>query len=419
MGGPDAPEPRRRAHVKTGTASPLTHPDDALALVLERASPLEPQRVPLADAQGFVLAEDVFADRDYPPFDRAMMDGFGVRLADAGKRARIVGEVTPGTESSRALGDGEAVAIMTGAACPAGVEAVVPIEQVTVDGDHVQLPAEFKARQHIAGRGGERREGEQVLAATSRITPLALAALATVGAHRPLVRPGPRVAAIATGDELVAGEEAPGAACIRDSNRPMLAALLAALGVTDPLLDHAADRPDAVCAALQRASECEIVILTGGVSAGVHDYVYAAAQAEGWEVVFHKVSQKPGKPLLFATRGTRLLFGLPGNPLAVHLCTHRYVAPTVRRMTGAPVAATSHEGRSIESMQNKGPRTNFVLMRATRTDNVWSLAASPCRGSADVLGVVEANAFVRLDPGQTVQPGEPIAFEWLLGARPD
>ncbi|MDZ4859530.1 MAG: molybdopterin molybdotransferase MoeA [Candidatus Hydrogenedentes bacterium] len=396
----------------------MIDPDTALALVLEHAHPLAQIEVPLHESAGLILAASIHADNDYPPFDRTMMDGYAVRVADAGHTIPIRGEAAAGSSITVSLEPGTAIEIMTGAPCPAGTELVVAKEDVSVSGDAVSLPESIVYGQNITRRGTECAEGREVLRRGDVVTPIALASIATFGVHRVSVYPRPKVAIITTGDELVSSGEIPGPSQIRNSNGPMLAAMTAALGISPTLVAHAKDRPDELRAALQTADHADVVILTGAVSAGKYDGVPDALAIFGATPVFHKVMQRPGKPIYFATRGDQLIFGLPGNPLSCHLGYHRYVAPAIRaRMHGVPVPPRAH-GVLEDAYVMKGPRTVFQLGRAEDVDGTWRVRYFAGKGSADIYTGATANALLRFDPGQgMVQAGEAVDFEWLLLGR--
>ena len=400
-----------------GSTTAMLNPKEAMRLVLEHAAPLGVERVALSRASGRVLAQTVVADRDYPPFDRAMMDGYAVRLADAGKRVAVVGEATPGVAWSGRLTDGQAVSIMTGAPCPDGAELVVPVEQTVLEGDVVGLPDDLRPGRHIAYRGSDRPSGADLLGAGARITPLALAVMATVGVVRPLVRCRPKVALVATGNELLDAAARPGRYQIRDSNTPLLLGVLHRLGVSDTLCLRAVDRPEEIRARLAECESYEIVLLTGGVSAGRYDFIPEVVAGLGWRVVFHKLAQQPGKPLLFAERNGRLLFGLPGNPLAVHLCAQRYVAAAIRGMSGLPALPARGVGRLAAGCGNRGDRTLFLpaRVRPMAADGGSSVEPMATHGSADIFPASRANAMLELAPGQTICSGAGVQFEWLAG----
>ncbi len=300
-------------------------PDEALDLVIRTAAPLPPKAVHLDEALGLVLAEDIHADGDYPPFPRSMMDGFAVRLADAGKRVPVVGEVPAGSVWEGEVAAGQCVEILTGAPCPCGAEAVVPKEHVERHENFVVLPSPIRPGQNIAPQGSDCRRGQRVLAAGQIVTSMAIATIASFGRASVRATPRPTLALITTGAELAGPEQPLRPGQIRNSNGPMLRAMARDLGLSAPRAWHAADRLEATVQALQEAADADIVVLSGGVSVGTYDFVPQALARIGAETLFHGVKQKPGKPLLFARKGPRLFFGLPGNPLSCHFVFHRYV----------------------------------------------------------------------------------------------
>lgn len=398
----------------------MISPDEALEMVLREARPCLPRAVPLGEACGLRLAESVVADGPYPPFARALRDGYAVRASDAGKTVRIAGEVAAGEVAAASVAEGVCLEIMTGAACPAGTEAVVPNEQVSRDGDHVTLPLQISPDQHVALPGSECRAGQVVLEPGATVTPLAVAVLASLGRKEARVVPRPSLAVITTGGELVAPDEEPVLGQIRDSNGPMLVAMARDLGLSAPPHLHAADREEAILAALEQAAPCDVVVLTGGVSVGRYDLVPASLKAYGAELVFHRVSQRPGRPLLLARKGAQLLFGLPGNPLGVHFCFHRYVTAAVRQMEGKTAVADRRWGRLTAPIEHRGQRTYFVTARAERggpPGHQWRVHPLPGVTSADVFGSCGANCYAELPPGQDVVPaGALVSFAWIAGA---
>ena len=267
----------------------MVSPDEALALVLEQALPRPPQQIPVSEACGLQLAEDVRADRDYPPFPRAMMDGYAVRRADAGRTATIVAEAAAGATATVTVSEGRVVEIMTGAPCPPGAEAVVPQEAVFRHGDQVGLPANILPDQHMAPQGSECRAGAVVLQSGQTITPLGIAVLASCGIERVLAIPRPSLAVITTGEELVPPGQVPDAAQIRNSNGPMVLAMARQLGLQHLVQRHAVDDPDATRRALDEVADRDLVLFTGGVSAGTYDFVPQTVVGFGAEILFHQV----------------------------------------------------------------------------------------------------------------------------------
>ncbi|MCO5173210.1 MAG: molybdopterin-binding protein [Trueperaceae bacterium] len=402
-----------------GPAPRLVGVDEALELVLDTVAPLEVVELESAGALGLVLAETIVADGDYPPFPRAMMDGYAVRVEHAGRELPVAGEVAAGHVPAGPVPEDAVVAIMTGAPCPAGTDAVIPVEEVTHTSSGVRLPTSVGRGKNVAPRGSECRAGAVVASSGLVLTPLLVALLATVGRTRVLVRRVPTVAIVATGDELVPADLAPHGAQIRSSNAAMLRAMAEELGIREVSVSHVGDSRDELVAALERQGSPDIVLLSGGVSAGRYDLVPEAISAWGAQIVFRGVRQKPGKPLLFARRRAALVFGLPGNPLSAHMCFHRYVRPAIRKAMGLdPHQAVDH-GRLSRPWQGDAARTSFQLSKVESDEAGWSVTPLAGRGSADLFSAAAANALVRFAPGAVSSAGEDVAFEWLDGGRGD
>ncbi len=251
----------------------MINPEEALELVIRTAEPLPPIDIALDDALGLVLADDILADRDYPPFPRSMMDGFAVRLADAGKTIPIVGEVPAGSVWSGEITDGSCVEILTGAPSPLGAEAVVAKENVQRLENQVKLPAVISAGQNIAPQGSDCRQGQRALAAGQVVTSMAVGAMAAFGRTSVRVVPRPSLAIITTGEELVPAGQPLRPGQIRNSNGPMLAALVCELGLAPPRQLLVADRLDATLKALEECASADIIVVSGGVSVGMYDFV--------------------------------------------------------------------------------------------------------------------------------------------------
>jgi molybdenum cofactor synthesis domain-containing protein len=392
----------------------MISPDEALQLVLDATTQLPVERRSLLDSAGLTLAEPVVADRDQPPFNRAMMDGYAVPEGAAGQRLAVVEQVAAGHAAGARLTQRHCVEIMTGAPCPDGTVAVVPREQVKLDGNSVLLPTQIKPGQYIALRGSEHQVGKPVLREGDRIDALAVAVLASVGkASIRVVRP-PMVTVVTTGAELVPPGSTPGPSQIRDSNGPMLHAMARGVGIERPALEHATDQFDSIVEKLRQFAEADVLILTGGVSAGRFDLVPDAVRHEGGEFVFHKVRQKPGKPMLLARRGKQLIFGLPGNPLACHLCFHRYVGPAIRKMQGGDPNRRTLLGRLAEAVKPRSRRTQFVLGIAQHpVDARADPLVHPMSGksSADLFRAVAPNCYLEIPSGGAPIPaGESVRF---------
>ncbi|MCC6125726.1 MAG: molybdopterin molybdotransferase MoeA [Pirellulales bacterium] len=385
-------------------------PEAAFAKVLEVARPLPPRRVTVREALGLVLAEPISADRDYPPFPRAMMDGYAVRFADAGRTVPVAGEIAAGRQVDIELADGSCIEIMTGACCPPGTQAVVQKEHVRREGDAVALPAEIAPGQHIASAGSECRRGQEALPVGTIVSPLAAAVLASFGVEIVPAIPRPSLATITTGSELAAHGEQPTPVQIRDSNGPMLAALAAEMGIDASIAMTVPDRFEDILDALAAAAEKDLVLIAGGVSVGTYDYVPRALERFGAETIFHRVAQKPGKPLLLARKGGQLIFGLPGNPLGCHLGFHRYVAAAIRRMEGKPPAEV-YRGRLLQTIRPKTGRAHFVPAQASWSNDGWQLQPQPGVSSADVFHAAAANCYLHIPPGPVeITQGNDVEF---------
>ena len=354
---------------------------------------------------GFRLAQEVVADRDFPPFDRAQMDGFAVRSADTAEdpyELGVVGEVAAGARRDEPLGPGEAVAIMTGAPVPPGADAVVPVERSElIDGGRVRLSGgRVEPGKFVASRGSDRRRGEVLLRAGGRVGPAQAAVVAAVGAWRVKAYQIPPAAVLVTGDEVVPIHAAPGPTQIRNSNGAMLAALLRRMTSTAGG-DLLPDDPAAIRAAIERLMpQIDVLLLTGGMSMGRYDHVPRILRDLGCEFRISKVAMKPGKPFVFAVLPAgksgdgrpRYVFGLPGNPVSAFVCTLRLASRLIARLGGGPADefTRTRPGVLAEPLPANGPREFYQPCRFDGRTVVplrW-------RGSADVFTLADADALI-------------------------
>ncbi|GAB4297536.1 MAG: molybdopterin molybdotransferase MoeA [Myxococcota bacterium] len=392
--------------------------EEAQETVLEHTPPLPPTFVAIEESAELALAEDVCADRDYPPFNRAMMDGFAVRLSDRGKRVKIASEVAAGDSPSLAVSEGACAEIMTGAPCPSGTEAVVKKEDVKRDGNEVVLPQKIERNENISAKGADCKMGALVLRKGNIVSPLTIANLAAFGVKEVAVYPNPSLAIITTGGELVEKNGVVSELQIRNSNSPMLITAANLAGITRIETLHCADNLVALSEAIETASKNDIVVLTGGVSEGKYDLVPQALSKLGAELIFHKVKQKPGKPLLFAKKGRTLFFGLPGNPLASLFSFYKYVLLACRKMSSKPVEVAYFWGKLKSPARLTSDRTFFLLCRAEKSREGWLLEPMVNQGSADIFTPARANSFVTLPAGESSLPhGEPVMFEFFGSLR--
>lgn len=398
--------------------------DAALAAILAETMPLPATRVALADALGLVLAEDIVSDIDSPPFDKAVMDGFAVRSADvAGGTAEleVLEDVSAGRTPTRALGPGQAARIMTGAPLPAGADAVVRIEDTQVDGAFTRVRVRtlpVRPGQNTLLRGTSLRAGEVVVRAGRELRPQELGALAELGRHRVAVYPRPRVGVLATGDELVPIDQVPGPGQIRNSNETMLAAQIRRAGAEPVLLGIARDELTHLSECIGRGLGCDVLLLSGGVSAGTKDLVPAALAAAGVRQVFHKVDVKPGKPIWFGVLegvSRRYVFGLPGNPVSSLVCFELFARTAVRRLMGTdPALPQAVRARLAQEHLARGERPTYHPARLDWTEAGPVVQVVRWHGSADLRATVAANAMALFLPGERLYPaGEPVdVFAW-------
>lgn len=401
-------------------ATPLSL-QDARAQVLAAAVPLGAvERVPLGAAYGRHLAAAVHSDGEWPATDRAAMDGFALAAGAhgllAGSELPVVGESLAGAPFAGEVPAGAAIRIMTGAVVPPGVDTVVPVEASSgFGGARVTFPAAVAAGQNIRRRGSELVAGQRVLAAGHRIDAAAVGVLAVLGHQEVAVARRPRVAIVATGDEVVPIEQAPAPHQVRESNSWALAAQVTACGGEALRLGIAPDEPVALRALLQRGLDAADVLLTiGGVSKGTHDLVHGALAALGLRTVFHGIDLKPGKPTLFGTitRDTaaggapRWVFGLPGNPASTFTVFDLLVRPLLQRLGGGEAGEWG-----AAAMATNGWKANARLqasvgrlqLGADARVAVELVRASP---SGDPFALLHGDVYA-LIPGQ-VAPGAAV-----------
>lgn len=377
---------------------------DALS-VIAGLEPLGTETVPVADSAGRVLAREIRADCDWPPFETSAMDGYAVRLCDVPAPGASLAEralpVAAGDPPPPPIGPGEAVRVMTGAAIPGNTQAVIPIEQARREQGRVRFEAVPAPGAHL------RRRAESIEAGTTLVwrgrrlagSDVALAAMAGVDPV-PVFRP-PRIAIAVTGNELVSAGKTPGPGQLRDSNGPMLATLCRERGWPARLESRVADDAAGVDGLFARAGQTEDLLLTtGGVSAGDFDMLPSAAEKAGFEILFHGVSLRPGKPVAFGRRGAALWLGLPGNPVSTAVCFHLFAREAAGRLEGdSRPGAPRVTARLTRAMPGTGPRETY-------RDARWEIAdgqsrAEPLRsaGSHDIGAYAGANALIRVPAG--------------------
>jgi len=363
--------------------------DDARARMLAEISPLPVERVALRASIGRVLAEDVTAARDQPPFAASAMDGWALRSADAPGTLAIVGESAAGHGYEGEVGPGQAVRIFTGAAIPAGADTIVIQEDARREGDRVTVPA-APAGDSVRPRGGDFPAGTTLLTAGTRIDPWRLSLAASAGRAEIAVHARPRVAIVSTGEEIVEAPAAPGPYQIYDSGAPALAVMVEGWGGQAAKLKPVRDELEAVVEAL-RGAQADLIVTVGGASVGDHDLVRAAGEALGLSLKVASVKVRPGKPTFFGVLGDgRRMLGLPGNPASAFVCAELFLRPIVMKMQGGGENLPMTSAKLAEPMKANGPREHW--MRARLSVEAGELLVRPYRDQDSSLVTVFAAA---------------------------
>lgn len=383
---------------------------EAQATILESVAPLAPRLVALREARGLVLAQDVVAHEQVPPFANTGMDGYAVRAGDTPGTLRVVGELPAGRAPTTAVGPGEAIRIMTGAPMPDGADSVVMVERTRVDGDHVVVEV-AKPGEHVRRAGGDVGVGDLVFTPGTLLTPAHLGVLASLDVHEVLCVPRPRVGVISTGDELVErGALAPGR--IRDSNRPMLLALLDDLGCEAVDGGMIGDDEAAITLAVEDvADSCDALLTSGAVSVGDYDFVKLVLErvaiARGGVSLWAQVAIKPAKPLAFAMLGTVPAFGLPGNPVSSRVSFELFARPALRKLAGRtdieaePVLATA----TAAMKRRPDGKLHLDRVRVWIADGRYQCERAGAQASNVLSGMASANGLALLDDGDGVEAG--------------
>jgi molybdopterin molybdotransferase len=391
---------------------------DALARVLDGVAPLPAEDVALADAHRRVLAADLTALRTQPPADVSAMDGYAVRSADvapAPARLRVIGEVAAGRPFDGTIGPGEAARIFTGGVLPRGADTVVIQERTTRDGACLTVTAPTTAGRNVRARGLDFAHGAVLLPAGRRLSDRDLALAAAMNHPTVPVRRVPRVAVLATGDELVAPGTVPAPGQIVYSNGFALAALARAQGGEVVDLGIVPDRVDATIAAIDRAAHqrADILVTTGGASVGDYDLVQPSLAARGMTLSFWKVALRPGRPMMHGSLGAMRVLGLPGNPVSAYVCGFLFLVPLIRRLLGdADVGAATEMAVLGRDLRANDERADYLRARLARAPD-GGLIATPfaVQDSSMVALLAEADCLVIRQPYAPAAPaGSPCTI---------
>jgi len=395
----------------TAVKSELLSFEEARQVVEQRAaacSPTQPELMNLLDALGLALAEDLRADRDFPPFPRATRDGYAVRTSDVQKTpATLLCVASIPAGSTLEVDDmphaGEAVEIMTGAPVPLGADAVVMVEYTEAAGENVTIKRAVRAGENIVARGSEAERGDMMVAKGKRVQQAVVAVAAAVGRPEIAVHRRPRVAVLATGDELVDINLVPGRNEIRNSNSYSLAAQISVAGGETLLLPVARDEPAELSLLLRKGLEADLLLLSGGVSMGKYDLVKEVLASLGAEFFFTGVAIQPGKPVVFgqvAAEGrNKPFFGLPGNPVSTMVTFELFVRPVLDALAGATPKSLSFAQASLtEPLSIKTGLTRFLPGRLSGNHSKPEVTWVRWQGSGDLMAVAKSNCYIVVPP---------------------
>ena len=384
--------------------------EEAQQRVLAEVTPLEAEDVPLYEALGRVLAEDVAANRDVPQADNTAMDGYAVRASDvetaSGNREvtlAVVEDLPAGRVATKAVGAGEAIRIMTGAPMPEGADAVVPVEMTDAGSEQVTVHRGVRAGANIRRRGEDMMSGSIVLPRGSRIGAAELGVLATVQKPVVSVSRRPEIAVLSTGDEVIDLSASPEPGKVVNSNSWSLSALVTEAGAIPRPMGIVPDDSDATIRAIESAASSDMIISSGGVSAGAYDFVKDALDALGAETKFWQVAMKPGRPIVLSKVRGKLYFGLPGNPVSCMVSFLLFIGPAIRTAMGqtAEIFPPTVMVRLSEGLKSRGDRRAYQRVKVVSRDG--ALVALPMRaqGSGVSTSMVGANGFAVMDAGVT------------------
>ena len=391
---------------------------DARQMMLDRARPGKPESVPLKGALGLILASEVRARHDVPPFDNSAMDGYAVCAADSAGASPVrpvaletMGFLPAGEWAESAIVPGQATKIMTGAPVPPGADAVIMVEVTRTDGKRVEILSEVVEGENIRRAGEDVREGDRVAEEGDRLTPALIGLIAAVGHPEVKVHSRPRVGILITGDELVEpGEDLPPGK-IRNSNAYSLYAQVLDVGAEPVEFDVVPDDPTRLRDAFSEAfGRCDLVLSSGGVSMGDLDFVEDSVGEAGAEILFTAIAQKPGKPMVGGAVGDVLFFGLPGNPVSVMVCFEVYVRPIIRKMLGfADIYRPTITGTFEKGYRKKPGRMEWVRVVIDRSGGRYVLSPSAAQGSGILSSMVRGEGLAEVPREVSVLgPDDPV-----------
>jgi molybdopterin molybdotransferase len=362
----------------------------------KRSSP-PTEQVPALEAAGRVLAEEITADRDYPPFPRSARDGYAVRAADVPGDLLVIGEVRAGEIFRGFVSPGGAVEIMTGAPLPEGADAVVMVEHTERSGDRINVARSLRTGENFNAQGIEAKRGSTVLSAGGRLGFAEIALLAMVGRECVTAYRRPRVAILPTGDEIVEAGQQPQPFQIRNSNAWSMAVQVSRAGGDPRILPIARDNYESTRGLIEQGLEHDLLLLSGGVSAGKYDIVERVLADLGAQFFFDRVLVQPGQPLVFGTARGKFFFGLPGNPASTMVTFEVFARAAVELLGGShEVSLRLLQAKLSKDFQQKTGLTRFLPAQVSSDGS--TVAPEPWQGSGDVNSLARANAFLVTEP---------------------
>ncbi|HEY1582857.1 MAG TPA: gephyrin-like molybdotransferase Glp [Chthoniobacterales bacterium] len=390
----------------------MTSEADALAAVLEKVAALPGEIVPLLDSLGQFSAVDLRAERSLPAFDNSAMDGYAVQATSCknGARLRVVGEQAAGADHGLTMGAGEAIRIFTGAPLPGGADAVIMQEDVTREESTIVARCDVEPGEFVRHKGSDLATGQKILARGEGIAAQTMALLASQGIAQVAVGGAPRVAIVSSGDELIPPGGKPQPGQIFESNALMLRALAIGAGAKVPMVEHSPDDLERMTEIFRRGLQHDVLIVSGGVSVGDHDFVKPALRALGTGIDLWRVAIKPGKPFLFGRADRCAVFGLPGNPVSAFVTFLKFVRPALLKMRGAADDALGLRktfARLATAVTNDGDRPHYL--RGRLREGNFELVGR--QESHALFGLSRSNALLRVAGGEKLAPGTLVTVE--------
>ncbi len=400
----------------------LVKVDEARKIILERITPRGVEKVPINEALGRVLAEDIVARRNNPPLDNSAMDGYALIAADIESatpetpvRLDVIEDVAAGYSATTKVRRGQAIRIMTGAPIPPGADAVIMQEDTERDGTGVLVKDKAEDRENIRDAGEDVREGDTVMHRGMDIRPAHIGMMAVVGRSTVYVGRRPRVAILSTGDEIMDLDEQPTGPCIYNSNGYMLAAQIQSAGGIPCYLGIARDDEKDLMEKFEWALQCDLVVSSGGVSVGDYDLVKASLKKMGQDMLFWKVAMKPGKPLAFGQIGEVPIFGLPGNPVSSFVSFEQFARPSIRKMMGATeLTHRTVQARLTRTLHKKAGRLHFLSAVVQWENGSCTVTPAQEQGSGILKSTVKANGLLIFPLESTeITKGEQVTVQML------